>query len=255
MRTKLLLIVIFALFGCKDVKQDLDALFNEEKSRTIVVLVDFSKSIPGSTIDWYNNVIKEDILTSLQVNDKLFVLPVDKAAQTSGIEIASIILNKDKFSSLQDPPNQKQELIKRRISKFLDTESVNFSNQFYSVKEQRSKYSSKTDIIGAFQQAIKYFNKETKNSIVILSDMKQDTEELNLENYLSSRPDPLKLVQKTSGVDLRNANVFVLTGDQPNIGIKDFNWLKEFWVGYVDKNKGNLIIYESGGVSLLKENL
>jgi len=249
------LIVLFTLYGCKDVKQDFDSLFSEEKTKIIIVLVDFSKSIPGSTIDWYDKVIKEAILNSLQVNDKLFVLPVDKAAQTSGVEIASIILAKDKFSSVQDPPNQKQELIKRRISKFLDTLSVNFSKQFYSVKEQRYKYASETDIIGALKQAVKYFNEDTKNSIVILSDMKQQTEELDLEIYLPSKSDPLKLLQKTSPIDLRNANIFVLTGDQPKIGIKDFNWLKEFWTNYIERNKGKLVIYESGGVSLLKDKL
>ena len=246
-----LLFVIIILIGCKEFEK----VFNDEPPTIIITLVDFSKSIPESTINWYNQVITATLLPTLQVNDKLIVLPVDKAAQTSGIEIASIILAEESFSSVQDPPNQKQELIKRRIARFLDTVSVTFSNKFYEAKDQRSKYAVKTDIIGALKQATKYFNENAINSIVILSDMKQDTEEFNLENYLRSKPKPSALIDKISVTDLQNANIFILTGDQPNIGINDFNWLKDFWTVYFDRNNANLVSYESGGVSLLKVKL
>ena len=104
--------------GCKDIKKDVSSLLNGEKPRRIVVLVDFSDSIPASTVNWYKKVISKTIMSSLKIDDKLIVLPVDYAAQTSGFEIAVYDLNKDKFVFPQDPPNQKKDLSERRMKIF-----------------------------------------------------------------------------------------------------------------------------------------
>lgn len=249
------ILLCFLVSGCKEIKNDIDTLFNEEQNKIVIALVDFSKSIPESTIDWYKEVISSELLPALKVNDRLHILPVDQAAQTSGTEILSIVLEEKNFVSSQDPPNQKQELINRRIREFLNKSAAKFSDQFYSIKNDRTKYSSRTDIIGGFNQAIKYKNVEFRNYIIVLSDMVQDTEELNLEKYLNSKPEPFKIISNLSSNDLTGTKIFILTGDQPKIGIKNFNWLKDFWTAYIQKNDGDLINYESGSLSLLKEKL
>ena len=254
---KLFFITLFVLFlaGCKDIKEDIDSLLKDAQNKIIVVLVDFSKSIPEPTINWYNEVITNSLFSLLNVNDKLVVLPVDQAAQTSGVEIFSIYLDEESFYFAQDPPNQKHELIKRRIKRFLDTVTVNFTAEYNAVRYERVKYANRTDLIGALKQAVKYFDEKAKNYIVVLSDMIQDTEELNLEVYLRSKPNPTTIINNLLQNDFQEEKIFILTGNQPKIGIKDFNWLKDFWTTYINKNNGQLITYETGGVSLLKEKL
>lgn len=248
-------IFLFLITGCQDIKNDLGSLLDEKKDRRIVVLVDFSLSIPEATIDWYKDVISSHVLSSLQIDDRIIVLPVDKAAQTSGIELAVYDLNKDDFIYPQDPPNQKKELAERRVERYLDTLTVNFSNKFDKVRIERKEYALQTDIIGGLSQSLKYFKENTDNYIIILSDMLHDTKELNLEAYLSSKPEPLELIEKIDLIDMKTSKVFVLTGNQPSITINDYKWLKNFWFVFSEKNNANLVSYESGGISLLLDYL
>jgi|YelNatPaOPRAMG01_1025707.scaffolds.fasta_scaffold15862_2 hypothetical protein len=217
----------------------------------IICLVDFSKSIPPSTLDWYKDVIKNNIIANLGEKDKISVLPIDYGSQTSSSEIFIADLQKQSFRKQFDSPLQQDIVAKRRLKIFKDSVEVLFDSAFSKAREERSKYSQGTDIIGGFSQATKYFAPRGNNLIVAFTDMIQETEQLNLYKNLSSGKDINLLIKQAPIPNFNKFDVFIMTGEQPKIKIKKYELLKNFWHSYFAKTNLNLIQYESGGENIL----
>ncbi len=239
------LVFLFTItfFSCSNSKSN--------ESSNFICLVDFSKSIPPSTLDWYREVIKNNIIANLGAKDRVTVLPIDYGSQTSSSEIFVADLQKQSFRKQFDSPLQQDIIAKRRLKIYIDSIEVLFDSAFNKAKVERSKYSQGTDIIGGFTQANKYFTPGQNNMMVAFTDMIQETEQLDLYKSLSSEKDINILLKKAPIPNFNKFDVFIMTGEQPKIKIEKYELLKKFWQTYFSKTNLNLIQYESGGENIL----
>jgi hypothetical protein len=217
----------------------------------IVCLVDFSKSIPASTLLWYENIIQDDIIKNLGEKDKITILPIDYGSQTSSTEIFRIDFETEIFRKELDSPLQQERIAERRLNIFRDSLKILLSASFEKAKMERRKFSQGTDVVGGVKQANKYILEGQNNLIIILSDMLNETEELNLFRGLSSSNDIKGLLKRIKIPTLNKADVLVMTGEQPNIKIEKYKLLKEFWEFFFSKTNLSFVDYESGGENIL----
>ena len=243
----LLIALSAALFSCSNSKI--------AKAANIICLVDFSKSIPPSTLDWYKSVIKNSIVANLGEKDKITVLPIDYGSQTSSTEIFIADFSKQSFRKQFDSPLQQEQIAKRRLNIFRDSMEVLFDSEFNAARAARTKFSQGTDIIGGFSQANKYFSPARNNLIVAFTDMIQETEQLNLFRNLSIERDIKTLIKKAPLPNFNRFDVFIMTGEQPNIKIEKYELLRKFWKSYFSKTNLNLLQYDSGGENLLADQI
>jgi hypothetical protein len=216
-----------------------------------VCLVDFSASIPPSTLAWYKDVIKNSIITNLGEKDKITVLPIDYGSQTSSSEIFTADLQKQSFRKEFDSPLRQDAVIKRRFKIYVDSIGILFGSAFNIAKEERTKFSGGTDIIGGLEQASKYFLPGQNNMIILFSDMVQETGQIDLYKYLSTGKDIDLLLKKAPFPNFNKSDVFIMTGEQPKIKIEKYQLLRKFWQNYFSKSNLNFIEYESGGENIL----
>lgn len=228
--------------------------FTSENPVNIICLVDFSSSIPEQTISSYKDIITYSINKNLSNKDKLLVLPIDYASQTSSTEIFTIDYSKFNFEKEFASPQQKEQLEKKALDNFKDSISKKIDSSFNNAVINRQQYSGGTDIIGALKECRKYVLDNSINLIVILSDMIQETDKIKLPE-LKGEKDVINLVEKTDKVELGIIDVIVLTGDQPGLPQSQFDKTKMFWSKYFDKCGINLVDYSSGGRSVLTEKL
>lgn len=228
--------------------------FTSQKPVNVICLVDFSSSIPEQTIASYKDIIVQNVNKHLENNDKLLVLPIDYASQTSSTEIFAIDYSKHNFEKEFASPQQKEQLEKKALDSFKDSISKKIDSSFNNAVINRQQYSGGTDIIGALKECRKYILDNSINLIVILSDMIQETDKIKLPD-LKADKDIVNLVEKTDKVDLGTIDLLVLTGDQPGLPQTQFDKTKLFWSKYFDKCGLNLVDYSSGGRSVLSEKL
>jgi len=239
----LILLIAVTFYSCSKSKA--------KENINIICLVDFSKSIPPKTLDWYKNVIKNTIIANLGEEDKITVLPIDYGSQTSSSEIFMADFSKQSFSKEFDSPLQQDKIVKRRMKIFVDSVVVLFGSAFEKAKSERSQFSQGTDVIGGFSQANKYFIQGENNLIIAFTDMIQETGQLDLYKNLSKEKDISFLLKKIPHQDFNKSDVFIMTGEQPNIKIEKYELLKKFWTNYLSSTNLNLIQYESGGDNIL----
>ena len=99
---------------------------------------------------------------------------------------------------------------------------------------------SHSDILGALLLADQLFHERTsgwKDVLVILSDMRQDTTDLNLETptKLDARAALGKTEKKDLIARLRNVEVYVLGADNAGRPIVYWKRLREYWLEYFTK--------------------
>ena len=217
----------------------------------IICLVDFSSSIDSNTFDWYRTVIKEDIVLNLGDGDKLLVLPVDFGSQVGSTEIFMAEINEDDLKKKFDSPTREKETIKRRLKTLIDTLAVTFDTSFNKAVVNRKKYEHQTDIIGAVQQADRYYLKDANNLILIFSDMVQESDKVNFIDEFETNKDIMKILDKLNIVKLNRFDVIVITGEQPEIQPERYKQMKIFWQAFFDKYGLNLIDYQSAGRNIL----
>jgi len=242
-RAIFLFILFSTLISCSD----------NVKTVNFIVLVDFSGSIPIETTEWYIKVIKQDVIQNQGPNSRIVVLPIDYASSTNSTELLSSDLTLESFEKNLDPPNLREKKMKKRLQAFVKNLQVQFDSILNDVRKTRAKYSKGTDIIGGLELAQRYSYTNDKNIVIIFSDMVNETEELNLNNF-NSKPSILTLLKKCPQVR-GNYDIIVMTGEQPKIKIKEMKLLKEFWTKYFNKSQLNLIAYETSSRNILVRKL
>lgn len=243
-----LFLIIAAANSCKYIQQ-------EEKALNLICLVDFSGSLPESTVDWYGETIKGHVIRNLGYNDKITVLPIDYASQTGSLEILHKNFGTIEFSRDLDSPTMKAKLRQRRFKSYVDSLIPDFQEEFEEARSLREDYSRGTDILGALKQSGKYINKEDNNLILIFSDMVHESDAHNFNRELNSEKSRKRIIQRVEDVVLPNTKVFVLTGMLPDMKIEKYELLKKFWNEYFNINNMDLIQYSSGGRSILVEEI
>jgi hypothetical protein len=103
-----------------------------------------------------------------------------------------------------------------------------------------------TDILGALRLAGQIFAQEPSvgaRTLVIFSDMRQNTRELNLEFSRRVTQSSLFTAQSSSIPELGNVRVFVLGADSAERSIIYWQTLQEFWENYFQSAKADLRDY------------
>lgn len=245
MKTKICILALVTI--------SLFASCGKEKQVNIICLVDFSKTIASSTVDWYGTTIESNVIGQMGFQDRLIVLPIDFGSQTASQELYKVDFSKNNYHNEyagQDADDL--EIASHRDS--LNSAIKKFSRTFENVPNDRASFDKGTDIFGALKQAQKYIDTNANNIIIIFSDMLQYTNatSMNFEDNMNSIKDIEKHLALSDKADLNNTSILVLTGIQQNIPPEKFNCVKSFWEQYFKKCKGELIDYSSGAVSQLE---
>ena len=102
----------------------------------------------------------------------------------------------------------------------------------------------RTDIIGALMLSNQMFEEQTAyKALIIFSDMRNDTADLDLASPTSIEPYAALLKAKTPLTGLQGAEVFLLGVDNFGKTITYWENLRTFWQGYFHNSKADLLRY------------
>jgi hypothetical protein len=226
----------------------------EPKGKNIVCLIDFSDAKNANErLLFYMTSIKENIIPKLGLNDKLTVLPIDRASVTNSSDIFLANLSQKNFEPEMASPMEEEQIIQDNLKKYKDTLSVKFEESFQKAINNRNKSSLGTDIFGALEVAKNKLNSSDVNYICLFSDMMNWTNTLKMEPQDFNAGKLEHSLSKAQNVDLSNANIIVLTGEQLEVSADHFNLVKSFWTKYFQSNNAKLYDYNSGSLTKLKE--
>lgn len=226
----------------------------EPKGKNIVCLIDFSDAKNANErLLFYMTSIKENIIPKLGLNDKLTVLPIDRASVTNSSDIFLANLSQKNFEPEMASPMEEEQIIQDNLKKYKDTLSVKFEESFQTAINNRNKSSLGTDIFGALEVAKNKLSSSDENYICLFSDMMNWTNTLKMEPQDFNAGKLEHSLAKAQNVDLSNANIIVLTGEQLEVSADHFNLVKSFWTKYFQSNNAKLYDYNSGSLTKLKE--
>jgi nitric oxide reductase activation protein len=101
-----------------------------------------------------------------------------------------------------------------------------------------------TDVLGALMVAAQVFalSPDRRPLLILFSDMRQDTSDLNLESHLlvSTRKALDQAEMKALVADLRGVAVSALGVDDARRSVKYWDRLKQFWSAYFEKAGASL---------------
>ena len=152
------------------------------ESTTVVVLLDFSGSIPAPTVSFYANSIESKIWQELTAHDRLTILPVDSQAESKTDPFFAVDLSQTNFLDTHDGFAHKEEKEQMRVQAFIKDQSQKLKDAVVAAASARSGFRSGTDLIGALHAAANTFpdSGADRHLLVIFSDMIQESPELNL---------------------------------------------------------------------------
>ncbi len=228
----------------------------EPKGKNIICLIDFSDAKNANErLMFYMTSIKENIIPKLGLYDKVTVLPIDKASVTNSSDIFLANLSEKNFEPEMASPMEEDQIIQDNLKKYKDTLTITFEQSFQNAINNRNKTSLGTDIFGALGIAKSKLSSRDDNYIVLFSDM------MNWSNTLKMEPQDKGFntstlessLTKVSNVDLSNATIIVLTGEQVGVSADHYNLVKSFWTKYFETNNTKLYDYNSASLTKLKE--
>jgi|GEM_PF-1672715 len=221
--------------------------------KNVIVFIDFSIS-DSSALHWYRDVIRDKVIPSLGQKDRLIIFPVDAGSQTASVEITVADFGANIYT------NEMVGLDAAENAAMLHADSLlavgkRFTQAFTVVEAHREVYVQSTDIFGAFGLAMRYIKPGYRNYILALTDGLQSTRECDMQHCFQTEGDISRYLDKADSVELRQVEVFFLTGAQPDISPKRFSAIGQFWKAYCHKYHGLYQGFTSGAVSSLQESL
>jgi hypothetical protein len=227
------------------------------RGKNIVCAVDFSDSKNASErLQFYMNVIKDNIIPKLGLNDKITVIPIDEATRTDCYDILLKDLSTMDFEPEQASAMEQEQITQNNLKNYKDTLVVSFVQNFQVAIKNRNKSSHGTDIFGALE-IIK--NSKLKpnddNYLIFLSDM------MNWDDVIKMEPDNKdfnsntleKNLGKIPNYDMPKVTSLVLTAEQVEVSPEHFSLVDSFWRKYFSRNHVTLYDYNSASVSKLNE--
>lgn len=229
--------IIFGIVGCA----------KNSPSTAVVVLVDFSGSIPPATAQFYADTIDSKILHELRGQDCLTVLPIDSRAESKSDPFFSIDLSHENFTDPHDGVAHKEEKERARLKTFLTDCSSKLRNGILTTARARSGFAGGTDLIGAVNAAADAFSNigGEKRILVVFSDMIQESPELNLRTTLAKAgdahvPSLIKRLQDSQRIPKLTGVKVVVVGAGDTVGsdvaIRDeapyFRSIRLFWIEF-----------------------
>lgn len=194
--------------------------------------------------------LRDKLLSQLGPKDALLVMAIDKASLTAAIPLFKLDLATKRFDNPAFPPTIKGAMAEKAKVAFLDSVARSFPGIIKQGLVSRMANNQKTDILGALRQAAQYVKPERFNRLYLLSDMLNDSEELNLDGLRKQRADLNKAMASVSPLDLPYEEVIVFTGDNSTIEALDFAKIQACWRSYFTKCGVRLSTYTSGGMIL-----
>lgn len=228
----------------------------EKKGNSIICLPDFSSSRDRSTVEWYRETIKRNILMNMGPKDELTVLPIDFNSETASAEIFTVSFARNDYSNLYGGL-QNDEIEAKNHADSVAAQYGKFDSLFEAAYLQRSALPPGTDIIGALRQARKYIvGKNKVNTIVLMCDMLlYVNKETDFEHHLNQDGEIAHYLSLMEKVPLDDCNVIVLTGPQPHIRPEKFQVVKRFWEQYFAQCHAKLLDYSSGATMKVEQAL
>lgn len=236
----IVLIAVISVLSCSKEKQPVNT----------IVGFDISKSRNNSVIQWYFDAVYNGVLLGSSPQSVVTVLPIDNGSQTATEELLRVDF------SAHDYTNEYAGLNADKLEQTMHTDSVTaaarqlLANVNTSIST-RAEMGGGSDILGFLRQAQIYKMKDTRNVLVLLTDMLQDADgiyidtknEQNIEQFFENLPE----------IDLDGFDIHILTGQQPKISTRLFLLLKDKWTKYLTDCGATVINYSTGGVSQLKQ--
>ena len=122
------------------------------RGKNIICVVDFSDSKNASErLQFYMQVIKDNIIPKLGLYDKISVIPVDVASITNSTDILLTDMSTTDFEPNMASPMEVEQLTTENLKLFKDKLGVSFSKNFQLAIAQRDKTSNGTDIFGVLE--------------------------------------------------------------------------------------------------------
>ena len=224
-----------------------------EKDKNVIVLYDMSNSIDPRVQAFYQSVIEKEVCMNLSQFDKVTVLPIDGGAETATTELLSIdfFANRKAWDVMGKNSNETSELKKEATKKFVHRKMEELKTKLKDAQKDRAKVANRTDIIGALHSSEKYIDSTKDNSIIILSDMEQFSDEVKMRPTEQAA----KWLEESKGVSFRRlkfAQIHVITGEQLEMSKDYYTQIKTYWQQLLSDR---LIDYGSGDLVGLRSAL
>lgn len=203
---------------------------NGSNGKNIVKLIDISQSIKPEVLDWYIQTTEKDICANLSQFDKITILPIDGASQTASKALLEIDLFelRSEWDVMGLNANETDKLKKEAFAKFIHSKMEELKATIAQAKINRREVGNRTDILGALEVAQSKFDPNFDNSIVIMSDMEQYTENCKMcEKGKAS--DWLSQTANVKYSNISNFSITVITGEQMAMPGPYYNEIKTYW--------------------------
>ena len=190
--------------------------------------------------------LRDKLLTQLGPKDALLVMAIDKASLTAAIPLFKLDLATKRFDNPAFPPTIKGAMAEKAKVAFLDSVARSFVGTVKQGVVSRVANNQRSDILGAIRQAVQYVNPERFNRLYLLSDMLNDSEELNLDRLRKQGADLGKAMEAIPTLSLPYDEVLVFTGDNSRIKAEDFIRLHGCWKSFFQRCGVRVTAYTSG---------
>lgn len=223
---KLLIVILFLSIGC-----------GEQTRTAYFVNVDCSNS---TSREFIRESYKSDFRKVLNKADEGDVIAIDRISSNSFSTSDPLILKLPQYSIFGSNRDM--------FNKIIDSLKKDFANK--SEKYFANPEFTQTDIINSLSRSSVYLRRnelsEFRKIIILFSDMIQETEELNLNEYPEDEKQINKLISKLEkddkilnldSIEVYSSGATYSALDEKKISINQTKQTKEFWVLYFEKCK------------------
>jgi hypothetical protein len=256
--TCILTVIIWYAISCTS--------FVEKRRNVLIVLIDYSASADELALDGYISVVTDIILPHMGQFDCLIVVPIDEGSKISPVKLVSEDLVNIGFRKPTDGFSHAEDSLRKRISEYIKMSSSRIRQELKNQKSLRRKYTAFTDIMGGIHQTtnlieineqddamkdvedfvIGRVRLRSENTIILLSDMIQDSHEYNFNRQQGITTEQTlacleKLKKQQSIPDLSGCNIFVI-GATGRTSVQIDN-VRYFWQEYFKQANANLHAY------------
>ena len=226
--------------------------------RNIICAVDFSDSKNAKErMQFYMNVIKDNVIPKLGFNDKITVVVIDNATSTYYSEILLVDFSTKNFEPEHASPKEQEQITNDNLKKYKDTLATSFVLSYQKAITDRGDLSHGTDIFSLLNiiSTKGKLSNINKNYLIFLSDMMNYTKELNMEpdNNGFSKSTLDNILNKLPDNKLPKTISLILTGKEVEVSKEHFDLVDEFWKKYFEKNGSMYYDYNSGSTDKLNE--
>lgn len=236
------------------------------RRRNVITLIDYSGSVSAEDMQRYGNAVAKELLGNFRERDALAVYPVDEAAAFRDNRLATIDLSRQEFSRQSDGVTHKSDSVRARLLIYLGAMSDSVLAALAQGKEQRRSFARTTDILGAIERIATRLESsptpskwarflsalsgeavvETKNVLVICSDMINESPDANFSKAPPSTGDVDRIIAalKEKGRLPQLGGVAVFVVGRTGRSTQQVDAIKNFWTRYFHETGADVRMYD-----------